>query len=405
MDILIVTHFCGLPYRQSNERFKYFASLLVDRGHQVEIVTSDFQHSSKRRKVYDESANKMGYHYTMVHEPGYRSNVSLKRLYSHSIMGKKLQRYLESRKRPELIYCAVPSLSAAAAAAQYAERNKIRFIIDVVDVWPEAFKLVLRIPVISDVLFYPIQKQADYIYSAADEIVGVSQTYADRVLLANQKCQQAHVVFLGTKLETFDQLALEHAATDKPADQIWLAYIGTLGHSYDLITVIDALKLLQRSGINNVKFIVMGDGPLRGKFEAYAKKQGVLAQFTGRLPYGQMAGILQSCDIAVNPIRRGAAQSIIYKHADYAAAGLPVLNTQESPEYRALVDKYTMGLNCANGNPQDLAINLRRLCVDSDLRRTMGTNSRRLAEERFDRGHTYPQLVQLIEQQQQVSEG
>ena len=43
-----------------------------------------------------------------------------------------------------------------------------------------------------------------------------------------------------------------------------------------------------------------------------------------------MVGMLGVCDIAVNSISKGAAQSIINKHGDYAAAGLPVVNTQES---------------------------------------------------------------------------
>ena len=58
---------------------------------------------------------------------------------------------------------------------------------------------------------------------------------------------------------------------------------------------------------------------------------------------------------AVNPISRGAAQSIINKHKDYAAAGLTLLNTQECLEYRELLLEYNAGLNCENNNPADLA--------------------------------------------------
>ena len=49
-------------------------------------------------------------------------------------------------------------------------KNDVRFIIDVQDIWPEAFKIILNIPVLSDIIYYPMKKQADYIYSAADEI-------------------------------------------------------------------------------------------------------------------------------------------------------------------------------------------------------------------------------------------
>ena len=81
----------------------------------------------------------------------------------------------------------------------------------------------------------------------------------------------------------------------------------------------------------------MGNGPLQEVFEAYGKEKEVNCDFTGRLSYGEMVGKLCSCDIAVNPIRAGSAGSIINKVGDYAASGLPVINTQESVEYRKLV--------------------------------------------------------------------
>ena len=65
-----------------------------------------------------------------------------------------------------------------------------------------------------------------------------------------------------------------------------------VGSSYDLTCTIDTIKILQEKGINNIKFVVMGDGPLKLKFENCAKNKGVYAKFTGRLDYGKMVGML-----------------------------------------------------------------------------------------------------------------
>ena len=394
-DVLLIAHFCSDFDDKGNNRFNYLANLLSQNECDVEIVTTDFSHSRKNRR--SETENLFSYRITMLHEPGYQKNVSLKRFYSHYIMGKNLKKYLKIRKKPDVIYCAVPSLDVAKVAAEYTKKNNIRFIIDVQDLWPECFKMVFNVPVISDVLFFPMKKQADYIYAAADEIIAVSQTYADRALKVNKKCKEAYSIFLGTELASFDRLAQDNKLMDKPKDEIWLAYIGTLGYSYDLIGVIDALKILQDKRIKNIKFVVMGDGPLKSKFENYAKKQGIYATFTGRLDYGKMVGILTACDIAVNPIKSGSAGSIINKAGDYAAAGLPVINTQECPEYRNLVDEYQMGLNCENSNAQDLAEKIIMLCNNEILRKTMGKNNRRLAEERFDREKSYRKILELLE--------
>jgi len=394
-NILIIAHFCGEFDGKDNNRFNYLAYLLAANGYIVELVTSDFSHTkkAKRNKSFSEG---LSYTVTYITEPAYAKNVSLNRFYSHYIFGLNLRRYLRNRIRPDLIYCATPSLDAAGAAAQYCQTHNIDipFIIDVQDLWPEAFRMVTNMT-LAEPIFNLIGRSADRIYSAADEIVTVSESYAARAHRVNKKCVKAHSVYLGTDLASFDEFAIQNSPV-KPEKEIWLAYAGTLGHSYDLTTVIDALAIVKGRGASNIKFIVMGDGPLRSKFEAHAIAKGINAAFTGRLSYGKLAGMLKASDIAVNPISRGAAQSIINKHADYAAAGLPVLNTQESPEYAKLVDKFQMGFNCNNNDSDDLAEKLLTLCADAKLRAEMSQNSRKLAEERFDRKHTYEEIVELV---------
>ena len=141
--------------------------------------------------------------------------------------------------------------------------------------------------------------------------------------------------------------------------------------------------------------IAVGDGPLEESFRQQA--EGLNVTFTGRLPYEQMCGVLKSCDIVVNPIVGTSVATIINKHGDYAACGKPVLNTQNSGEYRGLVEEYRMGFNCRSGDAADLAEKLGRLADDPALREEMGRNARRCAEEKFDRAKTYRKLEAVIE--------
>lgn len=394
-DVLIIAHFCSDFDGKGNNRFNYLSELFAKNNCEVELVTSSFSHSKKikRDKNFEKVQN---YKVTLIEEPGYKKNITIMRIYSHYIMSINLERYLKIRRKPNVIYCSVPSLGVAYVAAKYAKENNIKFIIDIQDLWPEAFRMVFNVPIISDVLFHPMKRKADYIYQSADEIVAVSETYLNRALEINKTVKEGKVVFLGTDLRTFDAAFINNKHTNKPNDEIWIAYIGTLGHSYDLTSVFDALEILKRKGYNNLKFIIMGDGPLKKKFEGYAIKNQIDVIFTGRLPYEQMVGMLGVCDIAVNSISKGAAQSIINKHGDYAAAGLPVVNTQESLEYRNLVKEYKMGLNCNNNDSKDLAEKISILIEDGELREQMGKNSRRLAEERFNRENEYLRIIELI---------
>lgn len=393
---MIIAEYMRLPWENTNSRFIYLANLINKEKCDVEIVTSTFMHGAKMQRTIKESdAKSCGFKVTTIFEPGYKKNVSLKRFYSHNILSRNLKKYLESiNEKPDVIYCAIPSLDVGAVASQYAKKNGIRFIVDVQDLWPEAFKMVLNIPVISDVLFYPMLRKANLIYGQADDIVAVSDTYAERVAKVNKKYNNKLGVFLGTELDTFDSFNSHIKYED---DYIRIAYIGTLGHSYDLKTTIDAIKILNEKGYNNLKFIVMGHGPLKDEFEQYAKDKEIDCEFTGRLDYNLMVDRLCSCDIAINPIVGQSVASIINKVGDYAASGLPVINTQNSDEYRRLLEEYNAGFSCENGNSQDMAEKLEMLVKDKQLRLELGANNRRLAEERFDRKKTYVKICELVE--------
>ncbi|WP_077706064.1 glycosyltransferase family 4 protein [Virgibacillus dokdonensis] len=391
-DILIVAHFTQVPGETGNGRFKYIAERINKEKSNVEVVTTSFSHQTKAQRILtNQSFNSIDYKLTMLYEPGYKKNVSLSRFYSHYLFSRSLKKYLRKRDKPDKIYCAVPSLDVGKVVAKHAKKYNIELIIDVQDLWPEAFKMIFNFPFLSDILFYPMRKKADYIYKVADLVITVSETYLHRVATQNNNC---YSVYLGTELEYYDIIE----DLEKPSNELWIAYVGTLGHSYDIPTVVDAIYILQNEyNINNLKLIVMGDGPLKLQYEEYARHKNISVEFTGRLKYKKMVGLLKACDLAVNPIKSGSAGSIINKVGDYAAAGLPVINTQDNLEYMSLVQSYNIGFNCKNSDINDIANKILTLMCNQTMRKKMGENNRSLAEDKFNRKKTYTKILDDLE--------
>lgn len=394
--ILVISNYWHFPFEKSSSRYNSIIEILADK-YDVELVTSNFRHIIKSQRNYDSSMfEKYNYKVKFLSEPGYKKNISLGRVISHKKFAKNLKEYLNTKSDIDVIYSFVPSLSANIVITNYCKKNNVKHIIDILDLWPEAFKMIFNVPVIRDIIFYPMTRQANYIYKNADEIVAVSQTYVDRALQENKKTRLGHSVYIGIDLKYFDECKKKNKIKFND-DLIRIAYIGTLGHSYDIKSIIDAIKILNDKGIKNIKFIVMGDGPLKSNFENYAKEKLVDCEFAGRLDYSKMVGLLCSCDICVNPIVDTSAASIINKVADYAASGLPVINTQRSEEYRNLVDKYKAGFNCKNGDANDIADNLEIFIINEKMRKELGNGNRKLAEEKFDRSITYKKLKDIID--------
>lgn len=392
MNILMISNYVPFSWEGGNSRFTYLLDMIDTKSNKLELITSNFRHEKKEHRTIDEKQlKKSKYKITLLNEPGYKKNVSLKRFYSHYILSKNLKKYLKTIEKPDVIYCAIPSLDLAKEAAKYAKQNNIKFIIDVQDLWPEAFQMVFNIPIISSLIFTPFRLIANYIYKSADEIIAVSETYANRAATVNKKYKNKLSVFLGTDLKKFDSIEKK----EKNNKKITLVYVGTLGHSYNLNDTIKAIKILNDKGYNNIEFKILGNGPLMKEFEQNANSLQINATFLGRLPYNEMVKEMCQCDIAINPIMKGAAQSIINKVGDYAAAGLPVISTQECQEYRELIESRNIGLNCDN-DPKDIAKKLEILIKNKKTREEMGKNNRKLAEEKFDRKQTYKEIIKLM---------
>ena len=395
-DIMLIVNYWHFEQEKASSRYRSFANILCEK-YDLEVVTSTFCHLTKKQRDEDSLLlEKLPYKMTLQHEKGYKKNIGIDRISSYRQFGRNVQKYLEKRKKPDLIIVSIPSLSVADRVTKYANKNKIPVIVDIQDLWPEAFKMALSIPIISDILFYPMKKQADRIYARADKIMAVSDTYVARGLRCNDKDGEGLSIYIGSDSKLIAEKTND-INVNKPQNEFWVGYVGALGHSYDIESVIKAIKILEAQDIKNIKFIVMGDGVLKSHFEQIAKEVGVNVEFTGLLEYGKMMKTLSCCDIAVNPIIGKSVSSIINKVADYVAAGVPVINTQNSEEYRQLLEKYNAGINVENGNISALAQAIAKLYTDDLLRKIMSENSTKMYDERFDRQKSYPRLIEEIE--------
>ena len=400
MRIIIIANFpADIDGGKAKGRFLYLGEMLCDRGHQVEMIVSDFVHGKKHHREKN-SIKQDAYKtkITVLHEPGYHTNVSIKRLWSHYIWGRNVMKYINCINIPDVVYCAMPSLTAAKKAADYCRKNNVKFVVDLQDLWPEAFAMVIKNKILQKVLL-PMKWMANKAYSSADLAIAVSDTYVKRVIEVNKKIHSGLAVFLGNDGKVFDMGKAKYHLV-RSQEEIVIGYVGNMSKSYDIPCIFNALAKVKTRGHIQVpiRFVLIGGGVDEAKFKAYASKTYPNTDFLGYKGYQEMAGMLCDCDIVVNPIVKGSVASIINKVGDYALAGKPVINTQESPEYRHLVDSYKCGINCECGNSNEVADALEKLAKDPELRQTMGENARRFGIEKFDRRHTYQIIVEAIEQ-------
>lgn len=394
-------------------RFRFLSELLAREGFAVDLITSSFQHWEKAQRDCSKACYQdLPYRVVFIDEPGYTKNLDLGRILSHRVAAKNLRAHFERTAGTyDLIYAEIPPNDVARVCAESANKLRIPFVADINDLWPEAMRMVVDVPVVSDLAFYPFARDAKRVYQLLTAAVGTSDEYAARPAKDRDKPYPHATVYVGNDLAAFDVGARDHAAdVDKPAGELWVAYAGTLGASYDVVTLVEAAALLERKRLTQaaakdadpaltlppVRVKVLGDGPDREKLEARAAELDAPVDFLGYTAYDLMAAYLCASDITVNSLVKSAAQSIVTKIGDYLASGNPMINTGSSPEFRAKVTSDGFGVNIEAEDAQALADAIEKLAEHASLRKIMGAKARAVAENEFDQPRAYREIVDLL---------
>jgi glycosyltransferase involved in cell wall biosynthesis len=159
---------------------------------------------------------------------------------------------------------------------------------------------------------------------------------------------------------------------------------GTIARLFDLKGHDDLLDLAPRLCAKHptLRFLWVGDGSLRGKFEARMKEMGLADRFilTGLVPPARIPELTGAMDILVHPSRReGLARAL----PQGALACCPVVAYDIDGNREGLVDGST-GYVVAPFDQQQLGQHISSLISDPKRRRAMGQAGRAFALSRFD---------------------
>lgn len=384
------------------DRAAFVARKLVDAGYNVDVITSSFQHWNKEhRNTKDPLFASLPFNVVFLDEPGYKKNIDLRRIKSHHAFGVALTDYLQkNQERYDLVWVQIPPNNIAARAARFAQSADIPLIVDVNDLWPEAMKMAIDIPVLSSIAFAPFARDAACAYNAAWGVVGTSDEYAatpDRY--RHHPLSNKLTVYVGSDIASFDEGVESNSDIVRPDNEVWISYAGTLGKSYDILTLIKATeKLASCTHETNIRLNILGDGPDRQMLEEQASEcRNAKISFTGYVPRPVMARYLQQSNVLVNSLVERAPQSIVSKIADYLAAGSPIVNTGTSPEMIEKCERDGFGVSVSPEDPAALADVLEDLISSPEKCCEMGKQGRKIAETQFDRATSYDCIVPFVD--------
>jgi glycosyltransferase involved in cell wall biosynthesis len=178
-----------------------------------------------------------------------------------------------------------------------------------------------------------------------------------------------HVVYYGIDLERFSS-----ARAALPREGRVVGTVGRLVEQKGLRQLVEAAPLVLEHH-SDVRFVVVGDGPLRAELEAAAGDRFLFTGWREDVPE-----LLASFDVYALP---SLYEGLVYAVIEAQAAGVPVVATPVGGVRENVVDGET-GVLCRPGDAESLAAGINRLLDDPGEARRLADAARRRVFERYD---------------------
>lgn len=151
----------------------------------------------------------------------------------------------------------------------------------------------------------------------------------------------------------------------------------------------------------NVKYIVVGEGRYKEKFEELSKELGLenIVSFTGGVSHNDIIHYLDMCDIFIMPNRlwnnkvEGFGNSFI----EASSRGLPVIAGNDSGAVEAVSNGQT-GLVVDSENIDSIAEGMIKLLRDSSVAKSLGDNGVKFVKENFTDDLMISNYVSLLKE-------
>lgn len=399
MNVWIINAYGNLPNENWRPHRSYMAAkAFAQCGHNVSYWISNIDHRSKnyRTKTSNNNLNNL-INVKIVESSRYFEHISLKRIKYELNFIKNFYKIAEKEtKKPDIIVIGEPALFVSYQFIKFTKKYKIPFIIDMVDIWPELFKVSLPnlLKPFHSLIFYPFYKKRDWFIKKASAVLSVSNAYLELASKINNSPFKK-VIYWGVDLVSFKNINLNNLGFKKNKNEIWLIYAGTLGDNYDTKGLIEFAKLIENSNFDYRLFIA-GDGNLK-KFltNSIANLKLKKTHYLGRVDPLKLVGFYKLCDIALSTYTKESTVSMPIKAFDYLSAGLPMLNSL-GMDLGEMINKYQLGINYRAGDSKDLFNKLEYLSANKDLLIQLKKNCFEFSKQ-FDEKSLYKEYVNFCE--------
>lgn len=402
MKVLYFHQHFVTPHGAGAIRSYAMARKLIERGHKVTMVcgsmgggntglSGPFTRGKRRGRVDGIDVIELDLPYSNSHGFLMRTFIFMKFALRSVI--------LALREPYDVVFATTTPLTAGipGIAARWLRRK--RFIFEVRDLWPE---LPREMGVITNPVVLGAMSALEWLsYKSAHRLIGLSPGIVDGIARLGIDRNQITLIPNGCDLDIFSDKSSPWRPEGVAANDLMAVYAGTQGIANGLGAVLDAAAVLKSRGRDDIKFVLIGEGGLTQQLKARKEKENLdNVLFLDRVNKASLSGLMAQADVGMQILANVPAfyyGTSPNKFFDYIASGLPVLNNY--PGWLAeMIRENDCGFAVPPDDPEAFAGALELASLQRERLKIMGVNSRRLAEQEFDRNFLAGRFVDWIEE-------
>lgn len=383
--------------------FNQFGKFLSSKGYKVIWWTSSFSHHFKSQRTSDWKDIQVNDNYTIRLVPtiNYKKNFGFGRLIKDWIFSINASRRFRIENNPDVIIAAENPMNLGYPAFWFAKKNAIPIIYDQMDIWPEFFVRLIRKPwsVMVNLLLFPVYRMRTKIYGHLSGAIALGKNYLNFMQEINPALSKKPkaLIYNGIDVECFRNNLLNPIRNEKlnvpKNDEIWCIFAGTLGPSYDILTILKCAEICDNQGLR-FRFIIAGSGPFSEEVKNFESQHTNLV-FLGKLLPEDLIPIYGKCDIGFATYSEGSNVDMPDKLYDYTAGKLAIINSLKG-EISDYISQYSIGVNYLAGSVTSMLDALFQF-RNIEFLESCKNNSEKIAFL-FDKNLQNDKLYSLIEQ-------
>jgi glycosyltransferase involved in cell wall biosynthesis len=306
-----------------------------------------------------------------------------------------------SLPRPDVVFATSTPLTIGLPGVVASRWHRRSMVFEVRDLWPEA---PIQLGALRNPLFrWAARRLESFIYARSKHVVALSPGMRDGVVAAGVPEDRVTVIPNASDLDLFypERDGADFRQRLGLDGKFVCTYFGAMGEANDLIPVLQAAKLLQERGEDDIAVVLHGNGKRRADLERWVRDNDLSnVVFSTQVPdKDAVASLVAASDVGMTiyknvPVLYTCSPNKLF---DTFAAGRPaIVNT---PGWlQSLVEDNEAGVYAPPDDPEALAECMTYLRDHPDVVERYGRNARALAEREFDRTLLAHRLIAVLDE-------